>query len=369
MSESSTAEAMLVSMGEMVSVAGDAVASIFSATPEIVSVAWSKKTCRCGDVVQVNVTLSSEGFDGTLVIGVLDHMRGVKIGNFTIPVKGGVTFRQAVTSIKLVDVWGGAFDFLAAVELRDAQWNVVAEKSAAELLTVVRPANALSPQNISGGWRTCPKWEYDKKTALWAKGQEHYGWPCNYQLEFKDGEIIVTCKVKLTARAPFVLTDAHKARWRAEIEGYWAGAYEVHRVLCKWGLQCGCTYHCCRHPIVIQCEFVDQGEHCEVEVIGGACDKEWGDTDWWCSSVWWEDWSDNVPKAVRAHEFGHLLGLYDEYLGGAMSPSVDPNTVTFDDRSVMSSGAAPMKNHGGTLIVSINTLLKDKFYLRWLRPL
>jgi hypothetical protein len=41
-----------------------------------------------------------------------------------------------------------------------------------------------------------------------------------------------------------------------------------------------------------------------------------------------------VPATVRAHEFGHLIGMYDEYLEGAC----DPARAFTDTDSVMGNG-------------------------------
>jgi len=49
-------------------------------------------------------------------------------------------------------------------------------------------------------------------------------------------------------------------------------------------------------------------------------------------------WSVRSPPLYIAHEFGHLLGLYDEYPGGA----VDPATSLIDATSIM--GAYPGPN-------------------------
>jgi len=41
---------------------------------------------------------------------------------------------------------------------------------------------------------------------------------------------------------------------------------------------------------------------------------------WWYVNKWWEGLA-GVPATVRAHEFGHQIGMYDEYPEGACESS------------------------------------------------
>ncbi|NOY46224.1 MAG: hypothetical protein GXP50_12360 [Deltaproteobacteria bacterium] len=77
-----------------------------------------------------------------------------------------------------------------------------------------------------------------------------------------------------------------------------------------------------RRPVVLDLEFTPRGYHHEVVVSrsGGRVDQ-----------VHWR-LGDGVP--VIAHEVGHMLGLYDEYRGGAHVPGVPVD----DPASVMASG-------------------------------
>lgn len=47
-------------------------------------------------------------------------------------------------------------------------------------------------------------------------------------------------------------------------------------------------------------------------------------------------WFDDASDSVKAHEFGHMIGLYDEYLGGAVDRAINP---TLSDDGLMGLGA------------------------------
>jgi hypothetical protein len=49
-----------------------------------------------------------------------------------------------------------------------------------------------------------------------------------------------------------------------------------------------------------------------------------------------------VPATVRAHEFGHLIGMYDEYPAGACDPL---RAVTNAPDSIMNAGRKVYDRH------------------------
>jgi hypothetical protein len=63
------------------------------------------------------------------------------------------------------------------------------------------------------------------------------------------------------------------------------------------------------------------GHGAKIKLFPGACDpKGWGTDRWWYSTTWFVS-SAGVSPYVRAHEFGHVVGLYDEYPAGACEGS------------------------------------------------
>jgi hypothetical protein len=68
----------------------------------------------------------------------------------------------------------------------------------------------------------------------------------------------------------------------------------------------------------------------------------WGKKDqWWYSHTWWE-YHVGTPDFVRAHEFGHLIGMYDEYPQGACDPA---RLYTDEPTSIKNAGTRVSSRH------------------------
>jgi hypothetical protein len=160
-------------------------------------------------------------------------------------------------------------------------------------------------------------------------------WNVHFEMEVKSGKFTVTKKIHFIPTGGALLTKGKKRSWKRYIEGIW-NQYKLHRKNCKRAHDCSCggwSFGCCMFPINIVCEFAP-GHGKPVRLHGGMNDPQ-GYTfpmilpsglpnpdypAWWYSHDWWEGMS-NVPASVRAHEFGHLIGMYDEYPSGAVELS------------------------------------------------
>jgi hypothetical protein len=92
---------------------------------------------------------------------------------------------------------------------------------------------------------------------------------------------------------------------------------------------------------------------------------------------WGEELLDDNPKGqpTGAHEAGHMLGLGDEYTGGAAGPILHDNLVKAqfgkeliqgkgDPASIMADGAKVLPEHGVTFFEALERLTPD---LKWAR--
>ncbi len=186
-----------------------------------------------------------------------------------------------------------------------------------------------------------------------------WGWDYGHELEIVDGVFRVTCKIKLVGRNGVSITNKRKNAWKREIEAIWNGKWREHRVACARGADCDCPGGCCLFPVQIVCEFVSSGEYAEVEVWpGNPCD--YGSHDkWWNSGTWFLSrcGHEGNGDAVRAHEFGHNLGLYDEYSTGGIFVATDATGAV--------SGQPPRANVPGSLMcdgTDINENHLDEFH-------
>ncbi|OGP68596.1 MAG: hypothetical protein A2169_15595 [Deltaproteobacteria bacterium RBG_13_47_9] len=149
-----------------------------------------------------------------------------------------------------------------------------------------------------------------------------FKWTGKYDMEFYDGVLIITTKIKLINRQGSQPHSGHaeppagppvnnqkKRTMKHDIESKLSGKWVLHREKCLRGKHCDCKKEpqCCKFPIKIQVEFVETGNHHEVDLYWGSNHlvdaSHWGRVKWRANDY--------------AHETGHLLGWYDEYPAGA----------------------------------------------------
>jgi|GEM_PF-4581568 len=336
-------------------------ASVSAGNP-LVDAAWFPvETAKCGDPLEVRARLSAEGFDGSVDFRYKNARSGADVESKSEAVGGALEVKQDWAARKFENTWDDQPDVGLTGALMDKMWSSVNEVDALKPLRVVRPADGLSGSNVPGAARSTPQWTQDAVTLVWSKNGSNYGWSANYGIEFKNGVVSVIGKVKLVPVGALVITAAMKTKWKSQIEGYWNNVFSAHRKACARGDACPCDFGCCLYEIKVVCKFVDSGEYTTVNVNAGACAGPWGSASWWYSDTWWESWSANVPRSVRAHEFGHNIGLFDEYKGGATPPSVDPNTYTEPTASIMNGGNHPMFWHFNNFLYVLGVMHKDKY--------
>ncbi|WP_428388462.1 hypothetical protein [Mucisphaera sp.] len=149
----------------------------------------------------------------------------------------------------------------------------------------------------------------------------NYGWNYGYDIAFEDSSLKISMDIKLefddgiSAAKQNALKDA----WEAGIENTWNDKFDI----IKDG-----TW---RFPIKVEVNWVDP--HHTVRVRTGPARST--------SNTW--DTEDNGN--VAAHEFGHLLGLFDEYTGGALDPSSTIDGTSIMGVSPTATGAPPKSRH------------------------
>lgn len=211
--------------------------------------------------------------------------------------------------------------------------------------------------------RTTPQYKKTKvgATEVWAPSTSNYGWEMAYNIEIAEGLVIVSRKLDFASQKGGSASDKNKRKWKKEIEKIWDKRFKLHRTSCKRGDTCACSsmHGCCQWQIRVVVEWA-AGHGKKVDLYKGANSSKcpdckgtgkkpdgsscaeckgsgsaWGTKYWWYSHTWWEE-AAGVPSVVRAHEFGHLIGMYDEYEAGAC----DPARLFTKTDSVMGSGQA-----------------------------
>jgi len=127
-----------------------------------------------------------------------------------------------------------------------------------------------------------------------------FGWDYSYDLSFTDQHLEVDLDIQLVGDDP---GQALRDQWEQGIEGIWSNHYEI--------VDGTLTY-----PIVFDAEWVNSDADHVVTVHAGT-----GPTN---MLNWYTDhpsgWENIYQDEIAAHEAGHMVGVYDEYAGGAVDP-------------------------------------------------
>lgn len=121
-----------------------------------------------------------------------------------------------------------------------------------------------------------------------------YSWYVHYDLSFDGSAFTITSKINLTGDDAGALVST----WEKGIETLWSN---------KFCLSDGAS----AYAIKVDVQFTDVNADYDVAVHNsyGACDL----LNWYTDTAWGPDYQDELA----AHEFGHMIGMFDEYAGGA----------------------------------------------------
>jgi hypothetical protein len=237
----------------------------------------------------------------------------------------------------LVESLSGAMDPLPY----KAKW-IARKKGAAwdkpEILIAAEAAGAKAKGQNKFKLKRLPDQAKETKTIACASGV--FGWTGKFDIEFKDGVLVVVTKVKLINRlgakpasgdpmpaAGDPVSAGDKADMKKDVESKLSGQWILHRKDCERKKACDCDGKngCCKFQVRVQLDFVESGEHHVVNLFQGP--GRANAANWTRVKTRDNSW---------AHETGHLLAWYDEYVGGAVGTS--PRWTAPNDAAVMSSG-------------------------------
>jgi hypothetical protein len=163
---------------------------------------------------------------------------------------------------------------------------------------------------VAGGAQVCIPAEPDSPQTIIGRlsGQNGFAWRYAYDIEFKNDKVCVTVAVNLIAAGGVTKPELDRVKpvWKEGIEKVWSDRFAI-------SAPSGNLY-----PIVIDVFFNAVRYHHDVIVRpgGGRSDQL--------------NWNILDSPAMAAHEFGHMVGVYDEYRRGALAPQtriIDPSSI------------------------------------------
>ena len=124
-----------------------------------------------------------------------------------------------------------------------------------------------------------------------------YGWTYSYDIGFYNDTLKIDVDIKLAGYNPDVsLTN----RWEIGIESIWS----TNRLSI---------------PISFNVDWVTTDYDFVVNVVNGS--DRWNMLNWY--TVGAAGWGDAYQEEVAAHEYGHMVSMWDEYAGGAVNPATN----------------------------------------------
>jgi hypothetical protein len=145
-------------------------------------------------------------------------------------------------------------------------------------------------------------------------GRNGFSWNSGYDIELKDGTLFVHVAVNLIPVYSVTKLELDRVipSWKAGIERIWSGKFALEAPSGQ------------RYPIVMSVTFKGRRFHHEVIVRRGR-----GRTDEL-------NWNLLDSPEIVAHEFGHIVGAFDEYRRGATAPQRE----IIDSSSIMTGNPA-----------------------------
>jgi hypothetical protein len=272
-----------------------------AAAVSIIGASFVKDTLSCGDSVELRAQTENVADEREILFEVKN-----------------VADKSAVATIK-TKVTNGKSSALWVCQKQTDDWNDTSE----QMFSVIAEKTSKDSSNTFK-FHKYPDYNAETKTVNCASGI--FGWIGKYHVRLADRIVYIGIKIRLVNRLGIkpaaggalppigpAVSDVDKQAIKKDIESKLSRKWVFHRKSCQRKKECNCdsTRGCCKFPVKIQVFFVESGEDHVVDLFQGAGRAN--------SAQWTRVKTRNNSWA---HETGHLLGWYDEYVGGAVGAGV-----------------------------------------------
>ncbi len=169
-----------------------------------------------------------------------------------------------------------------------------------------------------------PLGDVARERRFYSMSSGPYSWSPIYDIEFVSEELHIYTSIYLSGTGAVTQQDIDSLEpiWESGIEGGWNGQYQILH---------DNTYY---YDILYDVSFVDTWtsgvDHYQVQVRPGPERS---------NMLLWDT---EDTGQVAAHEYGHMVGNYDEYNGGA----TDPSNPIIDSSSLLGSTSPSAVTYG-----------------------
>jgi hypothetical protein len=283
--------------------------------PQFVSAQWVDEFAYCGDEVRLRANFTPACPDGPATISLLHP----STGNVVTTLAGNLR--------------AGQVDVVWVAKAMTANWRTDTIRFR------VQAAGKSGESSNKFAFKARP-------TAGWTLGDINRGTASGFEPVYETVDqsleadrVHYSLKLKLIpepANTPLAWDAAKQNEEKNRIQDVWNGNFNsrrFHRVKCKRGKTCDCTFDCCKLGYRLDVNFVASGEHFAVRLkvdSVGSCGTSRTGTLWTTPNF--------APTSAYPHEVGHMLGQFDEYTGGADDPSGVQPTNPAEDNLMKTSG-------------------------------
>lgn len=269
---------------------------------------WIDTNEYCGDNARLEVTVTPTPPDGDVTVNILH------------PESGGTvdTLQGTMT--------GGRWETTWIAKSQTANWRTDKIKFRASVSSVGLSGESSNEFTFKN--RPTTAWVLVSTTRpVPASCGSGAGKEVIYDIKLESNRVHQS--VKLHAWGDAALDNATKTafqqRAKSQIETVWNNGFnakKMHRVNCQRGDGCDCSYDCCKVEFRLDVNFVASGsEHWKVKVIPQPDPAAPSVGSWvrYNDSQW--GYPPKSANTTYAHEFGHMVGQYDEYVTSCNDPS------------------------------------------------